>query len=227
MMTNTQIKEIFTSIQGEGHLVGYTQLFIRFCKCDFDCKYCETDYKPDGTSEIYTPNSLAVRLKSFDTKNIHSICLTGGEPLAESAFLKEFLRNVSLPVQLETNATRADDLLEIINMIKYVSANIKLPSATGGKDCFKEHAEFMKICKQLRKDMYMKVVFDENITDYEIEQCIKIASDSDIEIILQPVAKNGKITVPARYLPDILERFRKKYWHVRLIPQIHKILSVR
>lgn len=226
-MTTAKVKEIFTSIQGEGHLVGYTQLFIRFCKCDFNCKYCDTDYKPDDTCETYTANSLAERIKSFDTKNIHSICLTGGEPLADAAFLKEFLRNISLPVYLETNATRTADLTEIINMIKYVSANIKLPSAYGGKDCFKEHAEFLRLCKKARKDIYLKIVFDENITDKEIDKCIDIAKENDIEIVLQPVTKNGKITVKSRFLPEVLERFRKKYWHVRLIPQVHKILAVR
>lgn len=226
-MTKAQIKEIFTSIQGEGHLVGYTQLFIRFCKCDFDCKYCMTDYKPDGTCETYTANSLAERLKSYDTKNIHSICLTGGEPLIEAAFLKEFLRNVTLPIYLETNATRTEQLEEIINMIKYVSANIKLPSAYGGVDCFEEHAKFIETCKKAKKDVYMKVVFDEHITDEEIEECVEIAKHNGIEIVLQPVTKNDKITMPLRYLPDVLERFRRKYWHVRLIPQIHKYISVR
>lgn len=227
MTTSTQIKEIFTSIQGEGHLVGYTQLFIRFCRCDFDCKYCDTDYKPDDTCEKYTANSLAERLKSYDTKNIHSICLTGGEPLCEAAFLKEFLRNITLPVYLETNATRVDDLNEIINMVKYISANIKIPSAYGGKDCFKEHAEFLRLCKRARKDLYMKVIFDENIKEEEIDKCIEMAKENDIEIVLQPVTKSGKIEVPVRYLPEVLERFRQKYWHVRLIPQIHKIISVR
>lgn len=226
-MTTAQVKEIFTSIQGEGHLVGYTQLFIRFCKCDFNCTTCDIDYKPDGTTDTYTANSLAERLKSYDNHNIHSICLTGGEPLMEAAFLKEFLRNITLPVYLETNAAMPEALEEIINMIKYVSASIKLPSVCGCKDCFDKHAEFLRICKRARKNMYMKVPFNENATDQEIDKCVEMAKENDIEIVLQPVTKNGKIIVPSRYLPEVLERFRKKYWHVRLIPQVHKILSVR
>ena len=221
-MATAQIKEIFTSIQGEGSLIGFTQLFIRFCKCDFNCKYCDTDYKPDNTSETYTANSLAERIKSYDIKNIHSICLTGGEPLAEAEFLKEFLRNVTLPAHIETN-----ELNEIINMIKYVSANIKIPSVYGGKDCFKKHAEFIRACKKAKKDVTMKIIFDENITDKEIDKCVEIAKENDTEIVLQPVAKDGKITVKSRYIPDVLERFRQKYRLVRLIPQVHKILSVR
>ena len=73
----------------------------------------------------------------------------------------------------------------------------------------------------------MKVPFNENVTDEEIDKCVEMAKENDIEIVLQPVTHNGKIVVPSRYLPEVLERFRKKYWHVRLIPQVHKILSVR
>ena len=226
-MLTTRIKEIFTSIQGEGAYIGYPQLFIRFCECDFNCKYCETDYKPDGTSELYTANSLAERLKTFDTKNIHSICLTGGEPLIEIKFLKEFLRNVTFPIFLETNATRCDELEEIINMVKYVSANIKLPSASGENDNFDKHDKFITTCRQAGKDVYMKVLFDETITDGEIEKCIDIAQKNNIELILQPVTKDGKINMKSRYLPEILEKFRKKYPKVRLIPQVHKSLCVR
>ena len=226
-MLTTKVKEIFTSIQGEGVYIGYPQLFIRFCKCDFDCKYCETDYKPDGTSELYTANSLAERLKTFDTKNIHSICLTGGEPLIETPFLKEFLRTVQFPVFLETNATRCEELEEIINMVKYVSANIKLPSASGEKECFEKHDKFLSLCRKAGKEVYMKVVFDENVTDEEIAKTITIAEKYNIEIILQPVTKSGKIAVPPRFLLEILEKFRKKYKKVRLIPQVHKSLCVR
>lgn len=226
-MLTTRVKEIFTSIQGEGAFIGYPQLFIRFCKCDFNCRYCETDYKPDATSETYTANSLAERLKTFDTRNIHSICLTGGEPLIEAPFLKEFLRTVTFPVFLETNATRCEELEEIINMVKYVSANIKLPSASGEKDCFDKHDKFLSLCRKAGKEVYMKVIFDENITDEEIEKTVKIAEKYNIDIILQPTTKSGKISMAKRYLPEILDKFRNIYKNVRLIPQVHKSLCVR
>ena len=141
--------------------------------------------------------------------------------------MKEFLRNVTFPVFLETNATRTEELEDIINMIKYVSANIKLPSASGEKDCFEEHMDFIKRCCLAGKDVYAKVVFDENITDYEIAKCLEIVKKNNIDLILQPVSKNGKISLKSRYLPEILEKFRKNYGRVRLIPQIHKSLCVR
>ncbi|HPX77174.1 MAG TPA: 7-carboxy-7-deazaguanine synthase QueE, partial [Methanobacterium sp.] len=39
---NTRISEIFSSIQGEGKLVGRRQVFIRFSGCNLTCNYCDT-----------------------------------------------------------------------------------------------------------------------------------------------------------------------------------------
>ena len=44
-LTNkVKIKEIFASIQGEGIFVGVKQIFVRFCRCNLACKYCDTDF---------------------------------------------------------------------------------------------------------------------------------------------------------------------------------------
>ena len=51
-----KINEIFSSIQGEGPVVGYKQLFIRFCGCNLNCDYCDTEFLQ---GQIYTPQSLA------------------------------------------------------------------------------------------------------------------------------------------------------------------------
>ena len=51
MTDKVKIKEIFTSIQGEGLFIGYKQLFIRFCGCNLSCNYCDTDYRTVNSSE--------------------------------------------------------------------------------------------------------------------------------------------------------------------------------
>ena len=73
-----KVKEIFTSIQGEGPYVGYKQLFIRLCGCNLNCKYCDTDFGLIGSRE-YSPEEI----KQICEQNIdcHSVALTGGEPL--------------------------------------------------------------------------------------------------------------------------------------------------
>ena len=85
----TRINEIFASIQGEGPVVGYKQLFIRFCGCNLNCEYCDTEF---SNGEDFTPQELAQKITSeYDLKSFHSISLTGGEPLLSVEFLKEFL----------------------------------------------------------------------------------------------------------------------------------------
>ena len=43
-LLTVNIKEIFSSIQGEGPYVGEKHVFVRFCKCNLACKYCDTDF---------------------------------------------------------------------------------------------------------------------------------------------------------------------------------------
>ena len=38
----TSINEVFSSIQGEGILLGRRQIFVRFSGCNLDCNYCDT-----------------------------------------------------------------------------------------------------------------------------------------------------------------------------------------
>jgi organic radical activating enzyme len=57
MADRAKIKEIFTSIQGEGPYIGVKQLFVRFCGCNLMCEYCDTNYDSKD-SRIYTVDEL-------------------------------------------------------------------------------------------------------------------------------------------------------------------------
>lgn len=228
MATEAKIKEIFSSIQGEGPVVGYKQLFIRFCGCNLSCNYCDTDYQFEN-SKVYTPNTLIdYILSEYDLSKLHSISLTGGEPLLYSAFLTEFLNLIKMrsdiKIYLETNATLTDELLKIKDKIDIISADIKLKSATG-KDTFDKHSQFLKICKGI--ETFAKVVFDNNITDDEILKSIKIAKENDIELILQPKMNEANMSINSDICMSVMDKFLEKYSKVRLIPQTHKFLNVR
>ena len=88
-MNKVKIKEIFASIQGEGPYVGYKQLFVRFCNCNLKCNYCDTEFSANENFIEYCPVELAQEVNQY--KDVHSISLTGGEPLLSVEFLKEFL----------------------------------------------------------------------------------------------------------------------------------------
>ena len=247
-----KIKEIFASIQGEGLYIGYKQLFIRFCGCNLNCNYCDTDYSAISNYKEYEPIELANEVLKH--KDIHSVSLTGGEPLLSVEFLKEFLpivknchseaestnilcqtqndvlaeeshKNNSIKVYLETNATLTENLLEIKPYIDIISADIKLESATGIKDSSILHDKFFEACKGV--ETFAKVVFNDKITQEEIDICSKLAIKHNIPLILQPEMKGNNFTSnPAKY-QEIFDKFLSNYQNVRLIPQVHKFLNVQ
>ena len=151
--------------------------------------------------------------------------MTGGEPLLHAGFLKDFLPQCPLPVYLETNATLAGELGEIIDYIDYVAADIKLPSSTGNVGFWKDHERFFEIAKH--KEMFAKIVFDNRITDDEIEKACKLGAKYGLEIILQPKTNADKSMPDVAFIETILDKFLEKYRKVRLIPQVHKFLDVR
>lgn len=222
MTDKARIKELFTSIQGEGIFIGYKQLFIRFCGCNLNCKYCDTDYNKND-STIYTVQELLSEVNEH--KDCHSVAITGGEPLLNSGFLKEFLPLCPLPVYLETNATLAGELGEIIDYVDYVSADIKLPSCTGEISCWKVHDTFFS--KAVHKELFAKIVFDKNITDEEIDESVKLGAKYGIELILQPKCTDDNIIPDMEFAAKVLDKFLEKYQKVRFIPQVHKFLNIR
>ena len=138
---------------------------------------------------------------------------------------KEFLPQCPLPVYLETNATLAGELGEVIDYVDYISADIKLGSCTGGNDLFNEHDRFFSVASP--KTLFAKIVFDSNITEYEIMQCAKLGAKYNIELILQPKMDGDKLSVSREFVEEIFDKFLKKYKKVRVIPQVHKFLEVR
>lgn len=222
-MTNkASVKEIFASIQGEGQYVGYKQLFVRFTGCNLSCQYCDTDFSINDSQKYSVDQLIAIVNNQLDC---HSIALTGGEPLLHTGFLKEFLPQCPLPVYLETNATLAGELGEIIDYIDYISADIKLPSCTKGNDNWNNHDRFFEVAQG--KNIFAKIVFDENITEEEITNCCSLGAKYRIELILQPMMYKDRLSVKPEFIESTLNKFLNKYKKVRIIPQVHKFLYIK
>ena len=215
------IKEIFESIQGEGPYMGENQLFIRFSNCNLNCKYCDTDFKSD--LKEYTKDDLIKEINKY--KHIHSISLTGGEPLINANFLKQVLPDIKQKIYLETNGTLSNELKKIIDYIDIIAMDIKIPSATGNTDLFDEHEEFIKTA--IKKELFIKVVFNEKITDEETDKILKLASKYNLPIILQPESNGNKIKNDIKTINKVFYKFRNQYKNVRLIPQVHKFLDAK
>ncbi len=220
-----KIREIFTSIQGEGPYVGTKQLFIRFCGCNLHCKFCDTDFEVSKSKE-YTPAELIAEIEKLNEK--FTVSLTGGEPLVSVDFLEEFLpllKNKGHRVYLETNGTLPDNLLRVLRYVDVISADIKLESATGMTLNLDTAKRFFALGSD--KEIFAKVVFNDNITDEEIKNSVAIANEAHCEIILQPEMKGNDFAVSAAKRDEVFEKFYNLYKKVRLIPQVHKFMDVR
>jgi organic radical activating enzyme len=160
------ISELFSSIQGEGLLVGERQVFVRFTGCNLDCAYCDTpaartdaptcriERTPGRQDFEQARNPLTARQVADAVKPLvrpqpglhHSVALTGGEPLLHADFLLELLPlvgDLGLGAYLETNGTLADELVRVLPHIDVVCLDIKLPSATKQAPIWGMHERFL------------------------------------------------------------------------------------
>ena len=141
--------------------------------------------------------------------------------------MKDFLTLVNNKIYLETNGTLYNNLSEIIEYTDILSMDIKLNSVSQNGDLFDIHKKFIEVAKNNNKEIFVKVVFDEKITDEEINKTVDIVKQFNIPLILQPKSDGEKLNLPTEIINKIFNLFNEKYSNVRLIPQVHKFLNVR
>lgn len=241
-----KISEIFKSIQGEGIYAGrIEQVFVRLFGCNLRCKFCDT---PDNSFMEYTADSIFKRVISLNkSNNIHSVSITGGEPLLQISFLEylcNLLKKNKFKIYLETNGVMHNNLKQIIKLIDCVSMDFKLPSSTGLPSFWVQHLEFLKIAH--KKEVFVKVVVTSNTKLNDVKKSAEIIAkvNKNIPLILQPVSVNssGMLADPSDVhrgyqirgqFPSTLQilkslKISREYLSdVRIIPQIHKLLGVR
>lgn len=221
-----KISEIFDSIQGEGPYIGYRQVFVRFCGCNLLCDYCDTEF---DKGDEYSVDALVEKIKTYDLKNIHSLSLTGGEPLLHYEFLNSFLpeiKKTGVKIYLETNGTMTRALEKVIEFVDIVSMDFKVDSSAKIGDLYAKHDDFLKIVRDNQKDVFAKIVFDDSIRDFEIDESVKLAKKYDISIILQPKMNGNEIGVSRDKIIEVFNKFTQMYQNTRLIGQVHKFFDI-
>lgn len=116
------VKEVFRSVQGEGHHVGAPVVFVRFAGCNIwdgvedhrarcagkgrCAMWCDTDFRPEGATRYATPESLADAAHDAAGGHPVPVVLTGGEPgLQVDAALVKAIRRLGHAVHAESNGT--------------------------------------------------------------------------------------------------------------------------
>ncbi|MEO0205705.1 MAG: 7-carboxy-7-deazaguanine synthase QueE [candidate division WOR-3 bacterium] len=222
------IREIFTSIQGEGIRVGQRMSFVRFLGCNLSCNYCDVPecQKKEGQF-LYEKKRFNNPVEvEFVIEKISEdiVSFTGGEPLLQPLFLLEIceqLKKKGKIIYLETNGTLPGAFEMVENLIDIVSIDFKIPTATGRPGMWKKHEEMLKLAA--KKEVFIKMVINENLIPRELEQVISIIEkvDKHIPLVIQPV--HG---VRISNLLDIQKRALERLKDVRVIPQVHKYLKL-
>lgn len=132
-----KIKEIYYTIQGEGHHTGRPAVFVRFSGCNLwtgreadrhkaVCKFCDTDFWGiDGhLGGKYNTVQLIDTIYSLWPKQVSShpfIVCTGGEPALQlDQKLVDALHDANIEIAIETNGT-----VELANDIDWICVSPK------------------------------------------------------------------------------------------------------
>lgn len=195
------VQEVFSSLQGEGPLVGLRQVFVRLAFCPLQCAYCDTPmHTPTGEGFIelepgsdqwhslpHNPVSAEGLLEAIKPLlalgNPHSVSFTGGEPLLYPGFLAQLLPLLQAQGQktyLETSGTQPEALKTVLPWLNYVAMDIKLPSATGQAARWAQHRAFLSCCLKASQQTqtFLKLVVTAQTTPQELAEVLAVVADA-------------------------------------------------
>lgn len=119
-----RVSEIFHSLQGESTRVGLPTTFVRLTGCPLRCVWCDTEYAFAGGEHLTVAETLA-RVAAFGCP---TVCVTGGEPLAQKACrdLLSALCDAGYSVSLETSG--ALDIADVDSRVSRIM-DLKAPGS--------------------------------------------------------------------------------------------------
>jgi 7-carboxy-7-deazaguanine synthase len=202
-----RVSEVFHSIQGESTRIGQPTTFIRLTGCPLRCVWCDTAYAFTGGNAM----SVADLLARVAEIGCPMVCVTGGEPLAQSECreLLQALCDAGYSVSLETSG--ALDISAIDPRVSRIM-DIKAP---GSHEAGKNRWENLDLLT--RHDEIKIVLADEVDYRWAAEQISTRQLDQRCTVLLSPVWES----LPPAKLAEWILRDRLP---VRLQVQMHKVL---
>ncbi|MEO1945552.1 MAG: 7-carboxy-7-deazaguanine synthase QueE [Candidatus Thioglobus sp.] len=203
--TTLNITEIFYSLQGEAKEVGIPTVFVRLTGCPLRCNYCDTAYAFKGNN----PLSIESIMEQVAKYNTRYVCVTGGEPMAQSncLVLLDTLIEAGYKVSMETSGSI--DISPVNNKVSVVM-DLKTPSSTEQSQNRYENIALLESKDQLKFVIASRSDFD---------WCCSIIENYDVlsDVLFSPVYESLKPV-------DLADWILEKQLNVRLQVQLHKLL---
>ncbi len=202
-----RISEIFYSLQGESNTVGLPTVFVRLTGCPLRCNYCDTSYAFSGGQKMFLTDIL-IEIQKYDCK---TVCVTGGEPLAQPACLDLLtkLADEGFSVSLETSG--ALDVSKVDSRIVKVM-DLKTPSSG---ECEKNRYE--NIESLTAQDQVKFVITGDDDYDWSKKMMEDYQLTKRCQILFSPV-------VPQQNPTQLAEKILADKLRVRFQIQLHKLL---
>lgn len=84
-------------------------MFLRFAACNLLCRWCDTDFAPEGAARR-SADEIVATLVELDRNASRMVVVTGGEPTLQwDAPLCEALHAAGFRIHMESNGTRSLD----------------------------------------------------------------------------------------------------------------------
>jgi 7-carboxy-7-deazaguanine synthase len=202
-----RISEIFYSLQGESNTVGLPTVFVRLTGCPLRCNYCDTSYAFSGGVKM-SLDEIFAEIEKYDCK---TVCITGGEPLAQQACLDLLtkLADENFNVSLETSG--ALDVSKVDSRIVKVM-DLKTPSCGEVEKNRYENIEFLNA-----QDQVKFVIADDNDYNWSKKMMADYELPQRCQILFSPV-------VPTQNPTQLAEKILADKLPVRFQLQLHKLL---
>ena len=204
-MSNLNINEIFYSLQGEAKTVGLPTVFVRLTGCPLRCTYCDTEYAFKGSNLM----SIEVILNEVGQYNTPHVCVTGGEPLAQTNSLELLDALVSKGYQVSLETSGSIDVAPVNPKVSIVM-DVKTPDS--GES---EQNLWSNMTQLSGKDQLKFVIGSRSDFDWSVE--ILDQHPSEAEVLFSPVFGAVEPRDLAQWILDAK-------LNVRLQVQLHKLL---
>jgi len=202
-----RITEVFLSLQGESTRSGVLTTFVRLTGCPLRCQYCDTSYAFSGGS-LVSVDSVLNQVAGFGAR---TVCVTGGEPLAQRSVLELLVKlcDSGYSVSLETSG--ALDASQVDPRVSRI-LDMKTPGSGEG------HRNFMPNFEGLRPHDEVKfVICDREDYDWSVSQVRQLELDRRCAVLFSPSQQQLEAVTLADWI--VADRLP-----VRFQLQMHKVL---